>query len=146
LATLPKPIPGLVVRYSYLWADEHDRGREEGRKDRPCAIVLTALAADNETSVVVLPVTHSPPVPGDLAVEIPYATKQRLGLDHERSWIVVSEANKFSWPGPDLRPAVAGTITTVAYGELPADLFRKVRDAFLREYRQRRARLVPRTE
>lgn len=146
MASLPKPIPGLVIRYSYLWADEHGLGREEGRKDRPCAIVLTALAADNETSVVVLPVTRSPPASGDLAVEIPQATKRRLGLDHERSWIVVSEANKFSWPGPDLRPAVAGAITTIAYGELPADLFRKVRDAFLREYQRRRARLVSRTD
>jgi hypothetical protein len=145
LATLPKPIPGLVVRYSYLWADEHDRGREEGRKDRPCAIVLTALAVDNEVSVVVLPVTHTPPALSDLAIEIPFATKQRLGLDHERSWVVVSEANRFSWPGPDLRPAPGSAMTTVAYGELPADLFRKIRDAFLREYQQRRARLVQRS-
>ena len=37
---LPRPVPGLVVRYSYLWLDEHRRGREEGVKDRPCAIVL----------------------------------------------------------------------------------------------------------
>nr|WP_292772899.1 hypothetical protein [Mesorhizobium sp.] len=146
MATLPKPIPGLVVRYSYLWADEHDRGREEGRKDRPCAIVLAVIAADSETSVVVLPLTHSPPAPGDRAVEVPHATKQRLGLDHQRSWIVVSEANQFSWPGPDLRPATVGGATSVAYGELPADLFRKVRAAFLHEYEQRRARVVPRTD
>jgi hypothetical protein len=145
LATLPKPIPGLVVRYSYLWANEHDQGREEGRKDRPCAIVLAVLSLDNATSVVVLPVTHSPPAPTDLAVEIPYATKQRFGLDDERSWIVISEANEFIWPGPDLRPAVGGTIASVAYGELPADLFRKVRDAFVLAYQQRRARLVQRS-
>jgi hypothetical protein len=33
--TLPKPEPGLVIRYSYLWHDEHRQGREEGVKDRP---------------------------------------------------------------------------------------------------------------
>jgi hypothetical protein len=36
---LPRPVPGLVVRYSYLWYREFLDGREEGRKDRPCAIV-----------------------------------------------------------------------------------------------------------
>lgn len=108
-------------------------------------IVLSAVTLENETTVVVLPVTHSPPLKDAVAVEIPTATKRRLGLDDERSWIVVTEANKFSWPGPDLRPVVSGSLTTVAYGELPADLFRKVRDAFVREYQQRRARLVQRT-
>jgi hypothetical protein len=42
---LPTPEPGLVVGYAYLWQDEFDRGQEEGTKDRPCAIVLTAIDA-----------------------------------------------------------------------------------------------------
>ena len=37
--SLPAPQPGLVIRYAYLWAREHDRGAEDGAKDRPCAIV-----------------------------------------------------------------------------------------------------------
>src|SRR5271157_462561 len=37
-------------------------------------------------------------------VEIPGVTKSRLGLDDGRSWIVVSEANRFCWPGVDLQP------------------------------------------
>ena len=36
---LPEPVPGLVIRYSYLWYTEHRTGREEGQKDRPCAII-----------------------------------------------------------------------------------------------------------
>jgi hypothetical protein len=28
----PEPVPGLVIRYSYLWAEEHRRGQEEGVK------------------------------------------------------------------------------------------------------------------
>jgi hypothetical protein len=29
--------------------------------------------------------------------------KRHLGLDEDRSWIVVSEGNEFAWPGYDLR-------------------------------------------
>ena len=39
----PEPFPGLVVRYSYLWEREASQGREEGVKDRPCAVVLVLL-------------------------------------------------------------------------------------------------------
>jgi hypothetical protein len=39
----PVPRPGLVIRYSYLWESEARQGREEGVKDRPCAIVLVIL-------------------------------------------------------------------------------------------------------
>ena len=38
--TWPAPQPGLVVRFSYLWKREADAGREEGVKDRPCAVVI----------------------------------------------------------------------------------------------------------
>jgi hypothetical protein len=38
------------------------------------------------------------------AIENPPATKRRLGLDDERSWIVLTESNRFVWPGPDVRP------------------------------------------
>jgi hypothetical protein len=37
---LPRPEPGLVLSYSYLWHTEHEEGREEGVKDRPCVIVV----------------------------------------------------------------------------------------------------------
>jgi hypothetical protein len=43
---LPTPEPGLVVAYAYLWLAEYEQGREEGTKDRPCAIVLTATDDD----------------------------------------------------------------------------------------------------
>ena len=38
--TLPVPLPGLVIRYSFLWSREARAGATEGRKDRPCAIVV----------------------------------------------------------------------------------------------------------
>jgi hypothetical protein len=33
------------------------------------------------------------------------ADKCCLGLDEPRSWVVLTEANRFPWPDPDLRPA-----------------------------------------
>jgi hypothetical protein len=143
---LPEPVPGLVIRYSYLWAEEHRRGQEEGVKDRPCAIVLMTADAQGEQWVTVLPVTHTPPANREFSVEIPAATKRRLGLDDERSWVVLSEANRFLWPGPDLRPARQGDARTVAYGQLPYALFEEIRKKFISAVRARRAAVVPRSE
>ncbi len=50
-----------------------------------------------------------------LPKEIPHATKHRLELDVERSWIVLTEANRFAWPGPDLRQTQPGDLASVAY-------------------------------
>ncbi|HAH08503.1 MAG TPA: hypothetical protein DCL48_00215, partial [Alphaproteobacteria bacterium] len=113
--SLPAPHPGLVLRYSYLWHAEHLQGREEGVKDRPCAVILVTQMEDDLVQVTVLPITHSPPRRADMAIEIPAATKMRLGLDTDRSWVVLDEANRFIWPGPDLRP-VGGGSGSAAYG------------------------------
>ena len=80
----PEPVQGLVIRYSYLWRAEEQRGQEEGVKDRPCAVVLVTGTASGNRVVTVLPVTHSPPADPRLAVELPAATKARLRLDGER--------------------------------------------------------------
>jgi hypothetical protein len=58
--SLPTPQPGLVLRYSYLWADEHDDGRKEGAKHRPCAILLATTTDEGDLRVIVLPITHAP--------------------------------------------------------------------------------------
>jgi hypothetical protein len=143
---LPEPVPGLVIRYGYLWAEEHRRGQEEGVKDRPCAIVVITTRAQGGQSVTVLPVSHTPPTNREFAVEIPAATKRRLGLDDERSWVVLTEANRFLWPGPDLRPARQGGTRTVAYGQLPYALFEEIRQKFIAAIRARRAGVVQRSE
>jgi mRNA-degrading endonuclease toxin of MazEF toxin-antitoxin module len=89
---LPQPVPGLVIRYSYLWYREHLEGRDEGQKDRPCAIIAAIRTdATGGTRVLVLPITHSPPDNPSLAVEIPATVKARLKLDDARSWVVLSE-------------------------------------------------------
>ncbi len=66
--------------------------------------------------VTVLPISHPPPSNPLLAVEIPAAVKRRLKLDDERSWVMLAEANRFTWPGPDLRPLQPGDAQSTAYG------------------------------
>ena len=142
----PEPAPGLVIRYSYLWAEEHKRGQEEGVKDRPCAVILVTKNEDDERVVTVLPISHTPPADAKLAVEIPAPVKRRLKLDDERSWVVLTEANRFIWPGPDLRPSKPGDSASVGYGPLPFALFEEIRTTFIAAIRTKRASVVRRSE
>lgn len=126
MAGLPEPEAGLVISYSYLWKEEEERGLVEGRKDRPCAIVLAVdhpnPEAGGHKQVAVAPITHSPPHDMNVAVEIPPRVKQHLGLDSERSWVILDEVNVFTWPGFDLRPVRRGA-DRIDYGLLPPKLF-----------------------
>jgi hypothetical protein len=142
---LPRPVAGLVINYAFLWRDEAARGLEEGAKDRPCAVILVTEDDPDGPSVTVLPITHSPPADPSLAVELPHATKQRLGLDDDRSWIIVTDANRFIWPGPDLRFSRPGDAASIAYGLLPRHIFNEMRDKFIAAVRARRAEAVRRT-
>jgi hypothetical protein len=76
-------------------------------------------------------------------VEIPRATKQRLGLDKERSWIITTELNRFVWPGPDLRPTATGDYL---YGYLPEKLMHLVLKSVKKNARGKRLKAVPRTK
>jgi hypothetical protein len=143
---LPEPAPGLVIRYSYLWAEEHRRGREEGVKDRPCAVILVTVTEEGERIVTVLPISHTPPADPNLAVEIPAPVKRRLKLDDERSWVVLTEANRFIWPGPDLRPATPGDSGSIVHGALPFGLFEQIRIKFIAAIKSKRATVVARGE
>ncbi|MDC7812179.1 hypothetical protein [Sphingomonas koreensis] len=142
---IPEPVPGLVIRYAYLWSHEAKAGHEEGSKDRPCAILLTAITKAGAKLVTVLPVTHSPPADPKLAVEIPAATKARLGLDDERSWVILTELNHFQWPGPDLRPTPGDPEGDIAYGLLPASLYETIRTRWLAAYDAGKIAQVKRT-
>jgi hypothetical protein len=140
---LPLPQPGQVIRYAYLWWNEARAGRQDGAKDRPCGIVLTRLTTAGRTVVYVLPITHTPPLKDEDAIEIPQATKRRLGLDPERSWIITTELNRFNWPGPDIRPTASGEYL---YGYLPEKLMRSVLDQVRRHARAKQLKTIPRTE
>jgi hypothetical protein len=144
--SVPKPQPGLVISYAYLWAREHDRGLEEGNKDRPCAIVAARQVIEGREVVTVVPVTHSPPTDPDDAVEIPATLKAHLGLDDLPSWIVVTETNDFIWPGHDLRARRDIKPARFDYGMLPPSFFTQLRNRLLQAHLRRKLTHVPRTE
>lgn len=114
-----KPEIGLVIRHAYLWQSEARQGREEGVKDRPCVIIDIRENEYQEIEVLIAPVTHTPPINPERALEIPLATKHRLGLDDETSWVITTEVNRFVWPGPDIRGVPGGGDS---YGYLPAKM------------------------
>jgi hypothetical protein len=145
--SLPTPRSGLVIRYSYLWHREFVQGIEEGLKDRPCAIVAAIRRAQTgETRVLVLPFTHTKPDSETMSIEIPAMVKKQLGLDDERSWIVLTEWNEFTWPGPDLRRVGEGDDASVQYGMLPLQLFEKVRQGVLALVKRKSVKAVGRAE
>jgi hypothetical protein len=108
----PEPRTGLVICYSYLWIEEAERGLQEGGKDRPCAFFVALQPASTKSGKRV-------------AVEVPTKVKDYLGLDGERSWIVLDELNVFTWPGFDLRQVRRGE-NRIDYGMLPPALFDKI--------------------
>ena len=110
----PKPVAGQVTSYAYLWRSEHLGGQEEGLKDRPCAVILVITTEGGEERVTVLPITHTPPARPELAIEIPAITKRRIGLDDDRSWVVLTEANRFTWP-PGQTSAQPGAVKLQQY-------------------------------
>jgi hypothetical protein len=140
---LAPPQPGQVIRYAYLWWNGARAGRQDGTKDRPCAIVLTRLTKTGHTAVYVLPITHTPPAAEEDGIEIPRATRQRLGLDSERSWIITTELNQFTWPGPDIRPTASGEYL---YGYLPEKLMHMVLEQVRKHAREKLLKTVTRTE
>jgi len=115
-------------------------------RTRPCGIVVAVKTEIGEALVYVLPIAHTPPRVAQDAVELPQSAKVRLGLDSERSWIVLTEANIFAWRGPDLRFIQGQGPESIAYGMLPPKLMAVVKDRFITRLRTRRAATVKRTE
>jgi len=142
--SLPRPEPGLVISYGYLWRYEHRKGQEEGRKTRPCVIILAAEnQADGTTRVTVAPVTHTQPDTSDRGVELLPNVKPALKLDDARSWVVLDEVNQFTWPGFDLRP-VPGNKKRFAYGFIPPKLFDQIVKRILTRATARGVAAIPR--
>ncbi len=143
--SIPEPEPGLVIRYSYLWQYEAAKGKEEGVKDRPVVVVIALKNQTGKKRVAVVPITHKPPTKPENALQLPAPTRQRLGLSREASWIVLTEVNIFTWPGPDLRPAARNEPAKMAFGYLPARFTQKIIDQ-LRTNHKRGAKTVKRTD
>ena len=117
------PVAGTVLRYRYLWHREAEDGDRLGRKSRPAAIVLSR-ATTGET--IVVPITHSEPHDPVTAIEVPEDERRRIGLDDERSWVILTEFNAFIWPGPDLSTVPEREPETFIYGRLSRAFFTRV--------------------
>lgn len=130
MAASNAPRAGQIIEHYFLWADERAAGRVEGRKARPCLIVAVEYFAKNEQPrVTVLPITSQAPRSSANAIAIPNEIKNRIGLDQRRpAWIVVGEANAFTWPGFDLVPQRDGNFVR---GVVTRGFFFSVRDAML---------------
>ncbi|WP_179381799.1 hypothetical protein [Jannaschia marina] len=135
------PAVGDVWSYPYLWARQAKSGETEGRKTRPCALILLLRQDDGRTLVVLLAITTQPPLPGQTAIEVPQIERRRAGLDVDRPlWVIVDERNEDVLPGSyDFEPG--GRI-----GRFGAAFTSQLRRAKMEAIRSRRSRRVPRQE
>jgi hypothetical protein len=83
---------GSVIRYAYLWAREHGRGEETGRKSRPTCVMLITRSRDGREIPLFFPITSRDPVAGAHAVEIPEIEARRVRL-YTPAWVIVDEFN-----------------------------------------------------
>ncbi len=140
---LPNPEIGLIAYYAYVF---HNGSRSIGDagKERPCLII--AVFSDKEeparTSVLYLPITHSPPGPNEDAIEIPSNVRFAAGLDGFPQWILIGEANLDTWPEDIFNlPNQPGVFH---YGFLPPGFFRKVQTEFVLLFAAKKYHLVRR--
>jgi hypothetical protein len=132
-----EPSNGLVISYNYLWAREHDRDEESGRKARSACVEVILARRETGTLVALFPITSQPPRTGRTALEIPEIEARRIGLTIP-SWIIVDE-----WNLDDLAksPHIADARPL---GALSPAFMKRVRKEAAARIRARRYRSVPR--
>lgn len=135
------PEEGAVIRYSFLWSHEYKAGRSEGSKDRACVVVMSS----DTGRVLVTPIT-SHPGEGSTVIDLPLVIKRRLGLDERRSWVIVSELNKFTWPGFDVRAVPGRTPSTCSYGHILPGFLLQIRSTIGQLARKRLVRPIDRDD
>ncbi|BCH22382.1 hypothetical protein MesoLjLc_21250 [Mesorhizobium sp. L-8-10] len=86
---------GSIIRYPYLWRWQRNQGRENAEKDRPvCLAIALRDPARSITHLVILPISGTSPLLGQLALEIPALELRRAGLSmFKRGWVTVDEFN-----------------------------------------------------
>jgi hypothetical protein len=136
-AEMVEPANGLVISYNYLWAREHDRNEESGRKSRPACVQIIVASSKSGTVVALFPITSQPPLAGRTALEIPEMEARRIGLTSP-SWIIVDE-----WNLDDLAksPHIADSRPI---GVLSPAFMKRVRREAADRIRARRYRSIPR--
>lgn len=104
---MTEPRHGDVILYSYLWAREHGRGEESGRKVRPTCVMLIVVGRDGKPKPLLFPITSQPPPADARAVPIPETEARRAKL-YTPAWVIVDEFNTddlaTSWAIEDPKP------------------------------------------
>jgi len=122
---LPKPRPGLVVGYDFLFREQADAGMENAGKPHPAAIILV-VEEDVQARVSLLAISHSPPRSGDEAyrLKLTAAECRQMGLDSGDHWINLRDINSFDWPGYDLARSAPGG--AYVYGTMSKQTFVRI--------------------
>ena len=105
-------------------------------------VYSAAFSPDGATIVTVLPITHNAPSDATAGVEIPAPVKRHLGLDDQRSWVMVNEGNRFQWPEYDL--TMIPNSGRYDYGFLPPRFFNQILQAFIVYHRTGKGAMTPR--
>ncbi|MBB3862607.1 hypothetical protein GGQ88_003909 [Novosphingobium hassiacum] len=115
-----RPAAGHILRYVYLFEEEQRQGRDEGVKERFVVIV----GVEGSRYLVAAITTKGEGRKN--AIVIPDEIARTAGLA-PGSAIVISEFNRFTWPGFDIRPLMKqpGYIA----GRLPPRFTAKIIDA-----------------
>lgn len=128
---LPTPERGTIISYAYNWFKDYESGIETPDRPHPSLVLaLSIIDGTENTKILALAITHSPPYVSDDALEIPDTVKAAAGLDAHQQWVVIGESNVFTWPGPDLRQVPRKDPPTHVYGKIPSSFLLKVAQAF----------------
>jgi len=118
--TVPQPVPGLIVSFSFLWAEEAERGLQEGQKDRPC-VVLAAYDSEHGKGASLVPVTHTAPHDPTHAIAVPAALKAMPGLDDAPAWSSAGNGTSRTGPASTCAQLQGGQAASTTTGSCPAD-------------------------
>ena len=92
-----RPGAGHILRYVYLFEEEFRRGRDEGIKERFVVVVGVEGSRDLVAAITTKGEGRKN------AIVIPDEIARAAGLA-PGSAIIISEFNRFTWPGFDIRP------------------------------------------
>lgn len=129
---------GVVIRYSYLWAREHDRGEESGRKDRPVCVQIIISHRQGNELFLLFPITSNQPDGSRRALSIPETEARRASL-RTPAWIVVDEWNEED----DLQSSV-NIADMKPLGSFSRSFIQQIRDAAVEAIRSRSYRSIRR--
>lgn len=139
------PKPGDVLNFAYLWHYQARQGVEEGLKDRPSVVVLAVNHHAGNPVITVCPVTSQKPDKLTDYIAIPQRVKAHLGLiDRDHSYIMTTEVNRFTWPGPDLRPLEIKGRVDVVYGRIPEHLLDAVKESMITNIERHKLKQISR--